>query len=139
MMKHYIEIFYPYNPDHGDIFENAEYKIIETRNPLHFINESKNNGKIGFRFFDVDESSNPAIIKNRTNISPIYYYGEYLSEEEILKIHEIMPYTIHSTSMIRCYCGYISPFLNDGDTPVKYYQETHTFQKVLQNKSQCKR
>ena len=37
----------------------------------------------------------------------MYYYGEYLTKEEIDYIHSIMPYTLKNNLMIRCYCGYL--------------------------------
>lgn len=115
-INHYVEFFYPYNPDVAISMEDTDIKLIEERNPLLFIDDSLS--KIGFRFFDVEVDKNPLIKENRKNISPVYYYGKYLTQEEIDYIHNIMPYTLISSSMIKCDCGYLVTTLNDGDTVV---------------------
>lgn len=117
-MEHYIEFFYPYNPDVADSMEDTLSIPVEEREPSLFINEKN---IIGFRFFDIEKGSNYMNRSNRKNISPIYYYGEYLSSEEIEYIHNIMPYTSSQKNMIRCYCGYLATDLKEGDITIEYY------------------
>ena len=117
-MEHYIEFFYPYNPDVASSMEETSSLQIEERDPTLFIDEKD---KIGFRFFDVENGSNYMNKSSRNNISPIYYYGEYLSSEEIEYIHSIMPYTSSQKNMIRCYCGYLVADLKEGDITIEHY------------------
>lgn len=104
-LKHYVEFFYPYNPDVAFSMDNTDIHLIKERNPLFFINEK--DVKIGFRFFDVEDNKNPLIKENRINISSMYYYGKYLTQDEIDYIHSIMPYTYQNNVMIRCFCDYL--------------------------------
>lgn len=119
-MEHYIEFFYPYNPDVADSMEDTLSMPVEERDPSLFIDIDEKN-IIGFRFFDIEKGSNYMNRSNRKNISPIYYYGEYLSSEEIEYIHNIMPYTSSQKNMIQCYCGYLATDLKEGDITIEYY------------------
>lgn len=130
---HYVEFFYPYNPDVSDSTEDTYIKQVQEREPSLFISDERNS-KIGFRFFDVNNGSSPLIRENRSNVSPIYYYGKYLSNEEITYIHEIMPYTIKSTQMISCYCGYLATELNDGDIAIEDWIKSKTIDNVMLKK-----
>lgn len=50
--RHYLEVFYNYNPDRGTKDDFTSLHVITDRNPLLYI--EKYNGAIGFRFFDMD-------------------------------------------------------------------------------------
>ena len=119
-MECYVEFFYPYNPDVGDSMKDTLISRIEERNPMVYADRRD---IIGFRFFDVKPGLNYMNVDNRTNISPIYYCGEYLSFDEVAYIHSIMPYTSDKTVMIRCYCGYLVTDVNCGDMTIRDYVE----------------
>lgn len=113
-LKHYVEFFYPYNPDVASSMDNTDIHLIEERNPLLFVDDKSI--KIGFRFFDVEDNGNPLIKENRINISSMYYYGRYLIQDEIDYIHIIMPYTYQNNIMIKCFCDYLVTDVNVEDT-----------------------
>ncbi len=117
--RHYIEVFYNYNPDRGTQDDFTHLHSIDDRNPLLYID--KYNVAIGFRFFDVDIFDNPWDKEKRKNISPIYYYGRYMTEQEIKQVHKSMPYTINNKKMIQCFCGCVVTNLNEGDIPLEEY------------------
>lgn len=119
-LTHYVEFFYPYNPDVANSRDETSIKKVPERNPLLLANNEYNN-KIGFHFFDVNQNNNPFLKENRINISSTYYYGEYLTADEITYIHEIMPYTKGINRMIKCFCGYLVTHLTDEDTTIQEY------------------
>lgn len=133
-MKHYIEIFYNYNPDRGTQKDFTFLHVITDRNPLLYI-EEYNNAK-GFRFFDVDVSDYPLDKEKRKNISPIYYYGRYMTEQEVEQVHEAMPFTISITKMIMCYCGCCATNLNEGDMTLEEYANLVNNEKTNFNSKQ---
>lgn len=118
-INHYIEIFYPYNPDRGTQEDFIYCTVINNRNPLLYIEEY--NGANGFRFFDLNVSDSPLNKKKRKNVSPIYYIGRFLTEEEINKVHEIMPYTSTIYTMVECHNGCLITDLNAGDIAIGAY------------------
>lgn len=130
---HYVEFFYPYNPDVANSMEDTVIIKVQERDPSPFFYD-EGNFKIGFRFFDVNNGNSPLIRENRSNVSPIYYYGRYLSEEEIAYIHEIMPFTIKSTRMIQCFCEYLATKLNDDDIPIEEYIKSKTNDGIMPKK-----
>lgn len=129
---HYVEFFYPYNPDVGNSMEDTDIKQVQERDPSLFVG-NEINSKIGFRFFDINNGSSPLIHENRSNVSPIYYYGKYLNDEEISYIHKEMPYTMKSICMIQCQCGYLVTELNDGDTTIEDYMKSRTIDVIIKN------
>ena len=129
-LVHYVEFFYPYNPDVANSMEDTDIRQIQERDPLLYI-DNEQDFKIGFRFFDVNRGNSPLIHENRVNLSPIYYYGKNLSEEEIAYIREIMPHTRKSIRMIHCYCGYLATDLNDGDITIEEYAHINTINRTM--------
>lgn len=117
--RHYIEVFYNYNPDRGTQDDFTFIHVITDRNPLLYI--EKYNGSKGFRFFDVDISDDFYNKEKRKNVSPIYYYGRYMTEEEINQVHEAMPFTMDKKKIIDCYCGCYITNLNEGDMTLNEY------------------
>lgn len=84
-LEHYVEFFYPYNPDRGYSYTTYERKI-EERDPLKFLD---NDCAYGFRFFDVKVAIVPEEVSNelgfpsgyklmgkRSNYSNMFYYNE---------------------------------------------------------------
>ncbi len=118
-IKHYIEVFYNYNPDRGTQEDFTYSHIVTNRDPLLYM--ERFHGAKGFRFFDVDVSDNSLNKEKRTNISPMYYYGRYMAEQEIEQVHNVMPFTINITKMIYCYCGCLVTDLNEGDMTLETY------------------
>lgn len=117
--RHYIEVFYNYNPDRGNQEDFTSIHVITDRNPLLYMekyNESK-----GFRFFDVDVLDNFYDKAKRKNISPIFYYGRYMTDQEVEQVHKALPFTISITKMIDCYCGCFITNLNEGDITLEEY------------------
>jgi len=135
-LVHYVEFFYPYNPDVTNSMEDTDIRRIQERDPLLYT-DNEQDFKIGFRFFDVNNGNSPLIRENRINISSIYYYGKYLSEEEITYIHKIMPNTRENIRMIQCYCGYLATDLNDGDITVEEYKNINTNKRIM-HKMSCR-
>ncbi len=111
--RHYIEVFYNYNPDRGNQDDFTTIHIITDRDPLLYIEKYK--GAIGFRFFDVNGLDSFQICEKRKNVSSIYYYGRYITEEEIHQVHKVLPYTSSITKMIDCDCGCLITNLNEDD------------------------
>ena len=119
-VRHYIEVFYDYNLDRGTQDDFTYIHVITDRNPLLYI--EKYNGAKGFRFFDVDAFDNFHNKGKRKNVSPTYYYGRYMTDQEVEQVHKAMPFTISITKMIDCYCGCWITNLNEGDMTLEEYK-----------------
>ena len=126
--KHYIEVFYNYNPDRGTQDDFTYIHLITNRDPLLYI--EKYNGSKGFRFFDVDILDNFYDKAKRKNISPIFYYGRYMTDQEVEQVHRTLPFTISITKMIDCYCGCFITDLNKGDMTLEEYANLVNNEKI---------
>lgn len=136
--RHYIEVFYNYNPDRGTQDDFTSIHVITDRNPLLYI--EKYNGSKGFRFFDVDISDDFYNKEKRKNVSPIYYYGRYMTEEEINQVHEAMPFTMDMKKIIDCYCGCYITNLDEGDMTLDEYASLVNNEKInFENKQLSKK
>lgn len=120
---HFIERFYSYNPDLGYSIDSDVHPIEES-NPLIFINE--NNMCLGFRFFDCTRTTlnGQSFFGKPSNYSGMYYYGKRLTNEELLKIYEYMPYYKNIKSMILCQHGGLITNINDQDITIEEYINT---------------
>lgn len=117
---HFIERFYAYNPDMGYSVD-SDSSLIEARNSLLHIND---NSGFAFRFFDRTRytlSDGKVFWSKPSNYSGMYYYGRRLTEEELLKVYEAMPYYGHIKSMILCKCGRLITDINEQDMTIEEY------------------
>lgn len=117
---HFIERFYAYNPDVGYSVDSDTYQI-DDRNPLLHIND---NSGFGFRFYDCTRytlSDGQVFWSKPSNYSGIYYYGRRLTEEELLKVYDAMPYYKHIKSMILCERGGLITDINEQDMTIEEY------------------
>ncbi len=122
--KHYVEEFFPVNPDRGSQFESL-VRTISEREPLKIYD----NLVSYFRFFDITEAildDGEVLCGQRKNYSCVYYCGKRLNRNEISELGTFWEnFCIEKgiNSVIKCYNGELITNPSEGNITIDELQE----------------
>ena len=123
--KHYVEEFFPVNPDRGSQFESL-VRTISEREPLKIYD----NLVSYFRFFDITEAildDGEVLCGQRKNYSCTYYCGKRLNRNEISELGTFWEnFCIEKgiNSVIKCYNGSLITNPSEGSITIDELQES---------------